>query len=86
MSVVRVEVKLSLLTAVRAAWNMNSSTPEGGRVPIPLEVRTSRVNWSVTVMSGGTAIHRRLLLPTTVQVKTTESFGQAAPSPELDVN
>ncbi len=86
MSVVRVEVRLSLLTAVRAAWNMNPSTPEGGRVPIPLEVRTPRVNWSVTVTSGGTTVHRRVLLPTIVQVKMTGSLGQAAPSPELDVN
>ncbi len=32
VSVVRVEVRLSLLTAVIAAWNMNPSTPKGCRV------------------------------------------------------
>ncbi len=87
VSVVRVEVILSLLTAVIAAWNMNPSTPTGSPLPIPSLPVITCVNPIVTLwFGGGSAIHWRLVLPTTTQVKTIGSFGQAAPSPELDVN
>ncbi len=86
VSVVRVEVRLLLLTAVIAAWNMNPSGPADDRFPIPSLPNMICLTSAVFTRSGGgVTVHRRLVL-FTVQVKTTGSLGQAAPSPELDVN
>ncbi len=87
VSVVRVEVRLSLLTAVIATWNMNPSTPAADdRMPIPSLPNMIRLKSAVFTRSGGgVTLHKRLVL-FTVQVKTTGSLGQAASSPELDVN
>ncbi len=88
VSVVRVEVRLSLLTAVIATWNMNPSGPaDDDRMPIPSLPNMICVNSAVFTRSGGgVTVHRRLVLFTEMHVRTTGSLGQAAPSPELDVN
>ncbi len=65
---------------------MNPSIPEGDRGPTPSLLNRTSDNWLVaTWLGGGVMAHKSEVL-STVQVKTTELLGQAAPSPELDVN
>ena len=66
---------------------MNPSGPVGCKVLIPsIPLRTIRNPLIIVWVRERFTVHKREVLPVTVQVKTTGSLGQAAPFPELDVN